>query len=56
MFRLFGRAKLRPGASPDRYTLTFQIGDRQATLEHSGELGVQTRLRRACCRIFAARR
>jgi type VI secretion system protein ImpL len=33
MFRLFGRGKLHPGASPDRYTLTFQIGDRQATFE-----------------------
>lgn len=33
MFRLFGRGKLHPGVSPDRYTLTFQIGDRQATFE-----------------------
>jgi type VI secretion system protein ImpL len=33
MFRLFGRGKIRPGPSADRYTLTFQIGDRQATFE-----------------------
>jgi type VI secretion system protein ImpL len=33
MFRLFGRGKLHPGASPDRYTLTFQVGDRQVTFE-----------------------
>ena len=33
MFRLFGRGKLRPGASPDRYALIFQFGDRQATFE-----------------------
>jgi len=33
MFRLFGRGKLRPIASPDRYTLTFQIGGREATFE-----------------------
>jgi len=33
MFRLFGRGKLRPTASSDRYTLAFQIGDREATFE-----------------------
>jgi type VI secretion system protein ImpL len=33
MFRLFSRAKLRPMASADRFTLTFQMGDRQATFE-----------------------
>jgi len=33
MFRLFGRGKLRAGTAPDRYTLTFQVGDRQATFE-----------------------
>ncbi len=33
MFRLFARGKFRPGASADRYLLTFQIGDRQATFE-----------------------
>ncbi len=33
MFRLFGRAKLRPTASADRYTLMFQMGDRQVTFE-----------------------
>ncbi len=37
MFRLFGRGKLRPGATADRYTLTFQFGDRQAVFEiHAG--------------------
>ncbi len=39
MFRLFGRGKLHPGASPDRYTLTFQIGDRQATFEIRASAG-----------------
>ena len=33
LFRLLGRGKLQPGSSPDRYTLTFQIGARQATFE-----------------------
>jgi type VI secretion system protein ImpL len=33
MFRLFSRGKLRPGASADRYTLTFQMGDRQVTFD-----------------------
>jgi type VI secretion system protein ImpL len=37
LFRLFGRGKLQQGASPDRATLTFQIGDRQAAFEiHAG--------------------
>jgi type VI secretion system protein ImpL len=33
MFRLFDRCKLHPGASPDQYMPTFQLGDRQATFE-----------------------
>jgi type VI secretion system protein ImpL len=33
MFRLFARGRLQQGASPERYTLTFQIGDRQAVFE-----------------------
>jgi type VI secretion system protein ImpL len=33
MFRLFGRGKLQPGASPERWTLTFQTGDRQVAFE-----------------------
>jgi type VI secretion system protein ImpL len=33
MFHLFGRGKLHQVGSSDRYTLTFQAGDRQATFE-----------------------
>ena len=33
MFRLFSRGKVRPGASADLYTLTFQLGDREAVFE-----------------------
>ena len=33
MFRLFGRGTLRQAGSPERYTLSFQLGDRQATFE-----------------------
>jgi type VI secretion system protein ImpL len=33
MFRLFGRGKLQPGTSPERSTITFQVGDRQAVFE-----------------------
>ena len=33
MFRLFSRGKLQSGASPERSTLTFQIGDRQVGFE-----------------------
>ena len=33
MFRLFSRGKLQPAGSPDRYTLTFQIGNREAAFE-----------------------
>lgn len=33
MFRLFRRARMQQGASPQRYTLTFQLGDRQAVFE-----------------------
>ncbi len=40
MFRLFGRGKLRPGTSPGRYMLTFQIGDRQAVFEIRASAGL----------------
>jgi len=33
MFRLFGHGKLQPAGAADRYTLTFQIGDREATFD-----------------------
>jgi type VI secretion system protein ImpL len=33
LFRLLGRGKLQAGSAPDRYTLTFQVGARQATFE-----------------------
>jgi type VI secretion system protein ImpL len=33
MFRLFGRGSLRQAGSPERYTLTFQLGERQAAFE-----------------------
>jgi type VI secretion system protein ImpL len=33
LFRLFARGRLQPTATADRYTLTFQIGDRQAVFE-----------------------
>jgi len=33
LFRLFGMGKLVQGASSDRYTLSFQLADREATFE-----------------------
>ena len=33
MFRLFGRGTLRQAGSPERYTLSFQLGERQAVFE-----------------------
>jgi type VI secretion system protein ImpL len=33
MFRLFGQGRLAQAGSSDRYTLTFQSGDRQAVFE-----------------------
>ena len=33
MFRLFGRGTLRQADSPERYTLTFTLGNREATFE-----------------------
>lgn len=33
MFRLFGRGSLRPAGSPERFTLSFQLGERQAVFE-----------------------
>jgi type VI secretion system protein ImpL len=33
MFRMFGRARMKQGDSPERYTLTFQVGDREAVFE-----------------------
>jgi type VI secretion system protein ImpL len=33
MFRLFGRGKLQQAGAVNRYTLTFQLGGRQATFE-----------------------
>ena len=33
MFRLFGRGKLRQEGSPERFTLSFELGERQASFE-----------------------
>ncbi len=33
LFRMLGRGKLQQAGSPDRYTLTFQLGARQAAFE-----------------------
>jgi type VI secretion system protein ImpL len=33
MFRLFSRGTLQPAGSPERYTLTFSLGERSATFE-----------------------
>jgi type VI secretion system protein ImpL len=33
MFRMFGRARMKPDDSPEKYTLTFQIGNREAVFE-----------------------
>ena len=33
MFRLFGRGVLRPAGSPERYTLSFQLREREAVFE-----------------------
>jgi type VI secretion system protein ImpL len=33
MFRLFGRGTLQQAGSPERYTLTFSLGERSATFE-----------------------
>ena len=33
MFRMFGRARMQQADSPERYTLTFQVGDREAVFE-----------------------
>ena len=34
LFRLFGRGRMQQqAAAPDRYNLTFQLGDRQAVFE-----------------------
>ena len=33
LFRLFGQGKLQQGTSSDRYTLTFQLADREASFE-----------------------
>jgi type VI secretion system protein ImpL len=33
MFRMFGRARMKPGDSPEKYVLTFQLGDREAVFE-----------------------
>jgi type VI secretion system protein ImpL len=33
MFRMFGRARMKQGDSPEKYTLTFQVGDREAVFE-----------------------
>ena len=33
LFRLFGQGKLQQGPSSDRYTLTFQLADRQASFD-----------------------
>ena len=33
MFRLFARGRLQQAASPSRYNLTFQVGERQAVFE-----------------------
>jgi type VI secretion system protein ImpL len=33
MFRLFGRGTLQQAGSPERYILTFALGDRRASFE-----------------------
>ena len=33
MFRMFGRARMTQGDSPERFMLTFELGDRQAVFE-----------------------
>ena len=33
MFRMFGRARMKQGESPEKYTLTFDVGDREAVFE-----------------------
>ena len=33
LFRMFGRGRLQQAGSPDRYTLTYQLGARQAVFE-----------------------
>jgi type VI secretion system protein ImpL len=33
MFRMFGRARMKQGSEPEKYTLTFQVGDREAVFE-----------------------
>jgi type VI secretion system protein ImpL len=33
MFRMFGHARMKQGDSPEKYTLTFQVGDREAVFE-----------------------
>jgi type VI secretion system protein ImpL len=33
MFRMFGHARMAQGDAPERYTLTFQVADRQAVFE-----------------------
>jgi type VI secretion system protein ImpL len=33
MFRLFARGRLQQAATPERYNLTFQVGERQAVFE-----------------------
>jgi type VI secretion system protein ImpL len=33
MFRMFGRARMKQGDSPEKYTLTFTVGDREAVFE-----------------------
>ena len=33
MFRMFGHARMRQGESPEKFTLTFQLGDREAVFE-----------------------
>ena len=38
MFRLFARGRLQQAATPERYNLTFQVGERQAVFEISHEL------------------
>ena len=58
LFRLIGREKLQPQAgATDRYTLTFQVGERQAVFD----LPVAGRRRRsadwlACCRSSGVRK
>ncbi len=33
LFRLFAQARLTPGDSPERFTLTFQSGERAASFD-----------------------